>query len=173
MWSAGRRTHVSPTHHPEGHVAHRHPGGLPPCRSGQQSRRGSRVCERSCFQPLLYVPPPKSLSKDYPHSDAIKGLVAWRTDPANASGCYLWIKGECGSPIRAATQVTTPATSGTKASGSNATLVPLISNASAAPESAGVASGLPHISHTPDWLRDSGTSSSWRNHQLQQYSHTP
>ena len=37
---------------------------------------------------------PGHLSKDCLHSDAIKSLVVRRTDPMNASGHYIWIKGK-------------------------------------------------------------------------------
>ena len=109
---------------------------------------------------------PGHLSRDCPHGDAIKNLVARRTNPANTSGRYVWIKGEkvwkprSGRDSGNKTNSGTPA-SGAGTSGSNAALVPSITNASIAMEAAGVATSfLLHVSHMSNWLCDSGASSS-------------
>jgi len=74
---------------------------------------------------------PGHLSKDCPHGDAIKNLVARCTNPANGSGHYVWIKGEkVWKPCRDSNNNSSKSnSSGT--SGTNATLVPSIGSASA------------------------------------------
>jgi len=109
---------------------------------------------------------PGHLSRDCPHGDAIKNLVARHTDPANTSGRYVWIKGEkvwkpcSGRDSGNKTNSGMPA-SGAGTSGSNAALIPSIANASITMEAAGVATSfLLHVSHTSNWLCNSGASSS-------------
>ena len=113
---------------------------------------------------------PGHLSKDCPHRDAIKNLVARHAGTGNASGRFVYIKGKKvwkayrnNGSTNGKGNPSTPA-SGTGASGTNAALVPSITNtssASAAVESAGVATSfLLHTSHTSDWLCGSGASSS-------------
>ena len=109
---------------------------------------------------------PGHLSRDCPHGNAIKNLVARCTDPANTSGRYVWIKGEKVWKPRSGCDSGNKTNSGTPASGagtssSNTALVPSIANASIATEAAGVATSfLLHVLHTSNWLCDSGASSS-------------